>query len=62
MNEERLLKLKDVKDYIPFSTAKIYALINKNEFPKPIKIGGSALWKLTDISAYIGKHVELNKQ
>lgn len=51
--EEKLLRVKDVKEYIPFSTAKIYRLMNENQFPKSIKVGGSVLWRLSDIKKYV---------
>jgi predicted DNA-binding transcriptional regulator AlpA len=39
MENERLLKLKQVQKYVPFCRSKIYQLLDKNEFPKPLKIG-----------------------
>ena len=56
MNEvinEKLLRFKDVQQYVPFSRAKIYELIKEMRFPSPIKIGGSALWRSSDIQNYI---------
>jgi prophage regulatory protein len=57
-NEEKLLKIKKVREYVDFSPSKIYALLAKNEFPKPHKIGGSSVWKLSDIQNYIAKVVQ----
>lgn len=58
--EEKLLRIKDVKLYIPFSTAKIYRLMNENQFPKSIKVGGSVLWRLSDIKNYV-THITTQK-
>ena len=52
-DDERLLRLKDVQEVIPFSRAKIYELIRKRKFPKPLKVGGSSLWKSSEIQKYI---------
>jgi len=38
-SNERLVKIKTVMEYVEFSRSKIYDLISKNQFPKPIKIG-----------------------
>lgn len=56
--EERLLKSKQVQEYVGFSEGKIYQLMNKNEFPKCIKIGGNTLWKYTEIQKYIKKMIK----
>lgn len=51
--EEKLLRIKDVKVYIPLSTPSIYEKMAKGKFPKVHKIGGTAFWKMSDIQAYI---------
>jgi predicted DNA-binding transcriptional regulator AlpA len=53
--EERLIRVKEVKYMVGFSTGKIYDLMQKGEFPKQIKIGGSSVWRLSDIKDYISK-------
>ncbi|MDX9744893.1 MAG: AlpA family phage regulatory protein [Arcobacteraceae bacterium] len=61
MQEEKLLKLAGVMDYIPFSKSKIYELVSKNEFPSPLAVGGNKLWLYSDIQNYINK-IKVNKQ
>jgi prophage regulatory protein len=53
MMNERLLKLSQVISIIPLSKCQIYILIKKKEFPKPLKIGRTSLWKLSEIEEYI---------
>lgn len=53
MTNEKLLKLPQVKSIIPLSKCQIYILIKKEEFPKPLKIGRTSLWKLSEIEEYI---------
>lgn len=62
INEEKLLKIKKVREYVDFSPSKIYALLAKNEFPKPHKIGGTSVWKLSDIQKYITTVIEKSPQ
>jgi len=54
-NNERLLKLATVKEYIPMSTAGIYRKIKEGKFPPQHKIGGTAFWRLSEIQDYIEK-------
>ncbi|MBL3518885.1 helix-turn-helix domain-containing protein [Arcobacter lanthieri] len=60
--DEQLLKIKDIQKILPICTSKIYALVSKNEFPKPIKIGRSSFWKLSSILEYINMQDKLNKE
>lgn len=67
MTTEKLLKIKDVKKYIPISTASIYNKMNELRFPNTYKFGGSVFWKLSEIQEYIDKgeeyvHQKLIKQ
>ncbi len=65
--EERLLRRKDVQKIVPISTATIYNKIKALRFPKQIKNGGTACWKMSEIQEYIEKgedyvHRKLLKQ
>lgn len=65
--EERLLRRKDVQKIVPISTATIYNKIKALRFPKQIKNGGTACWKMSEIQEYIEKgedyvHQKLLKQ
>lgn len=51
--EEKLIRIKTVIEYIQLSRSTIYLMVSRGEFPKPIKIGGSVLWRKTEIDAYI---------
>jgi predicted DNA-binding transcriptional regulator AlpA len=53
--EERLLRLKSVKEYIPLATPTIYAKMKEGKFPKQHNIGGTAFWKLSEIQDFIQK-------
>jgi prophage regulatory protein len=49
----RLIRISEVKHMVPFSRAKIYQLIKEEKFPKQLKEGGSSVWLLEDVLAYI---------
>lgn len=53
MDNIRLIRLREVMQLVPLSKAKIYALIQNGEFPRPKKIGGSSLWSVEEVSNYI---------
>ena len=54
MNNKELIKLPAVKRITTFSSATIYRLINKGDFPKQIKISErSSAWSLTEIYNWI---------
>ncbi len=50
---DRLLRLSQVQEMVPFSRAKIYNLIKQKQFPRQVKVGGSSLWKMDEIIEYI---------
>lgn len=67
MKEEKLLRLKDVKEFVPISTASIYGKMKELKFPSVHKFGGTAFWKWSEIQEYIEKgeeyvHQKLLKQ
>jgi len=56
---QRLLRLADVRDRVPYSRSTIYQLIAQGKFPKPISIGERAVaWLESDIDAWIQARIE----
>ena len=55
INNEVLLRIKKVREYIPISVSLIYQKMADGKFPKKVKIGGTAFWKMSDIQDYIEK-------
>ena len=54
MKNNILIKLPEVKELTTFSSATIYRLINKGEFPKQIKLAErSSAWSLEEIYNWI---------
>lgn len=50
---ERLLRLKQVQQLVPWCRAQIYREISKGRFPAPVKAGKSSFWKESEIQNYI---------
>ena len=51
--EERLLTLREVVDLVSFKRSTIYKFIREGIFPRPLKIGYSSRWKLSDIKKWM---------
>ncbi|MDY0365601.1 MAG: helix-turn-helix domain-containing protein [Arcobacter butzleri] len=51
--EDRLLKIEDVLEYIPVSKQHWYNLVKTGKAPKQIKFGTSSFWKYSDIQKLI---------
>lgn len=51
---EKLLRLSEVRNRVPYSRATIYRLISSGEFPRPYNLGARAVaWREAEISAWI---------
>ncbi len=50
---EKLLRLGDVEKVVGFSKASIYKFMEDKGFPRPIKIGKSSRWKLSEVLEWI---------
>lgn len=56
---QKLLRLSDVRERVPYSRSTIYQLIAQGKFPKPISIGERAVaWLESEIDAWIEARIE----
>ena len=56
---QKLLRLADVRDRVPYSRSTIYQLIAQGKFPKPINLGARAVaWLESDIDAWIEARIQ----
>ena len=53
MQIEKLLTIKEVVSIVGFKTSTIYKFIKTKGFPKPVKIGKSSRWKLSDVNNWL---------
>lgn len=54
---DKLLRLDAVEDAIGLKKSKIYEMIGKGEFPRPVKLGAINTWPASDISAWISARI-----
>tara|TARA_X000001036_G_scaffold149586_1_gene142144 strand:+ start:93 stop:293 length:201 start_codon:yes stop_codon:yes gene_type:complete len=55
---DRLLRLPEVMERVPYKKTKIYDLMSKNLFPKNIQLGSNfVVWKASEIDKWIDKTV-----
>lgn len=50
---ERFINLREVADALSVNTRTIYRLIQSGLIPKPVKVGHSVRFPLSDVEAYI---------
>jgi len=57
--DNQIIKLTAVKELTTFSSATIYRLISKGEFPKQIKLSErSSGWLLEEVNAWLNSKIE----
>ena len=49
----RLMSRRQVLDLIPISYPKIWALMQRGEFPRSLAIGGECVWREDEVHAWI---------
>ena len=54
---ERLLRLNAVMDRTGCKRAKLYQLVSRGEFPKPIKIDSCAHWPESVIDGWVANRI-----
>jgi prophage regulatory protein len=56
---ERLLRLREVQQRIPYSRSSIYLKISLGEFPRPVKMGKRAVaWREADVEKWMAERLE----
>ena len=51
---DRLLRRRDVEEITGLSRSSIYRLMQEDQFPRPVKVGSSAVrWRESDITAWL---------
>ena len=48
-----LMRIPEILKVIPVSKSKFWLMVQKGEFPKPIKIGRSSFWAREQVQAFI---------
>lgn len=48
-----LIRIPEILKVIPVSKSKFWLMVQKGEFPKPIKIGRSSFWTIEQVQTFI---------
>jgi prophage regulatory protein len=48
-----LMRISQILKVIPVSKSKFWLMVQKGEFPKPIKIGRSSFWTIEQVQTFI---------
>ncbi|MBU3545742.1 AlpA family transcriptional regulator [Polynucleobacter sp. MWH-Jannik1A5] len=52
-SEVTLLRIPQILEVMPISKSKFWLMVQKGEFPKPIKIGRSSFWTIDQVQGFI---------
>ena len=56
--QDRLLRLAEVREMVPLSRPTIYRRIQEGKFPAPVKDGRCSLWEESKVREYIERLVQ----
>lgn len=56
-NPEKLLRLQDVMDLTGCKRSKIYDLVARGEFPRPVKVDSCVHWPESRVQAWIADRI-----
>ena len=48
-----LMRIPQILKVMPVSKSKFWLMVQKGDFPKPIKIGRSSFWTIEQVQAFI---------
>ena len=51
--EVTLMRIPQILEVMPISKSKFWLMVQKGEFPKPIKIGRSSFWTIEQVQTFI---------
>jgi prophage regulatory protein len=51
--EVSLMRIPQILKVMPISKSKFWLMVQKGEFPKPIKIGRSSFWTIDQVQTFI---------
>ncbi|MBU3606819.1 AlpA family phage regulatory protein [Polynucleobacter sp. MWH-Creno-3A4] len=52
-SEVTLMRIPQILEVMPISKSKFWLMVQKGEFPKPIKIGRSSFWTIEQVQTFI---------
>ena len=58
---ERLLPISEVCQMLGRARSSVYRAVQSGEFPRPLHVGGSARWPLSEVQAHIKMLIEAQR-
>jgi prophage regulatory protein len=52
-----LMRIPQILKMMPVSKSKFWLMVQKGEFPRPIKIGRSSFWTIEQVQTFIGERM-----
>ena len=52
-----LMRIPQILKVMPVSKSKFWLMVQRGEFPKPIKIGRSSFWTIEQVQTFIGERM-----
>ena len=52
-SEVTLMRIPQILEVMPISKSKFWLMVQKGEFPTPIKIGRSSFWTIEQVQTFI---------
>ncbi len=52
-----LMRIPQILKVMPVSKSKFWLMVQRGEFPKPIKIGRSSFWTIEQVQTFIGERI-----
>ena len=52
-SEITLMRIPQILEVMPISKSKFWLMVQRGEFPKPIKIGRSSFWTIDQVQEFI---------
>lgn len=53
-----LMRIPQILKVMPVSKSKFWLMVQKGEFPKPIKIGRSSFWTIEQVQSFIKERAD----
>jgi len=61
MNEDKLINLATVLQYVQVSRSKLLNMVQDGTFPSPKPIGRNTLWLMSDVQKFIKQQIKVEK-
>jgi prophage regulatory protein len=56
-----LIPVTDVLALVPVARSTLYLLMQRSDFPKPVRVGGRVFWDSSEISAWVQEQKDLRE-